>query len=526
MLGGLIGGLWGAPGGPLSTTPRGCGGAGGAGLAARAAPAASARDEQATLEEENVTRGVVQWGWFAVAGIAESAASLALFRENHCTCEPQSTFLFYMALSWFWFLHCSPLSDVVVGLILLKRTLGRYGQHEDVSQWACHALCKLAEDPESARLLGGDQSSKRTRSQSYSQDRPPPTAASAPGEEDVCVVNELIQVLSCHTNHEDVLEECIAALGIIAAFEDNNHVVATINTKQSAQPGSTDASVYQPLYKAVSKHAKSESITEVAFQLISSICKTRTEECLLAIGECGLAKYLPAQLTKFGSNGSIAVTGTEAIAALCSVEGLAIKMANSYGAVAAVVYASGEHPFDAAVVNACLDALIAISRSDSGVLAKFRSENVALCLLQILRANMETQVTIVRKVLLHVVTLAEDDGCRDQFAANALVAGAATSSRGGGSGSGGGTDRSSIAEVVIQALMLNEADKEVCVLGFNALTVLCGGVLSLEYSHVRGNSPRTREGDGAGPSAASPDKATAQSSNLFFGLTKRSKESG
>jgi hypothetical protein len=429
-----------------------------------AAPSLDVAPQQSKLiaddGEEAVVRGVVQWAWFAVAGIAEVPSSLNIFRENN-------------------------------GLQLCKRTLSRYGQHEDVAQWACHALCKLAEAPECASCLGQSTS-------------------------DVFIVNELIQILSCHVASEDVLEECISALGMIAGYEENNLVIATLNLESQDD----NADVYCPLFRALSKHHQNETVTEVTLFLLAKLCQPKVDKQLLVVDKSGLAKLVPQQLLKYASNPAIALSGSTILSCLCSQDDIANKLLNSYHAIAAIVAVCMQHYVDSGVVDQCLDALITMTRlCDSSVLVRLRAENVCVCMFHVLWANMETNSLIAKKALAFIAALADDDVCRGQFAAYSLQVGPQR--------------QASIAEIVIQCLMLNEGDRDAAVLGFNAITVLCGGVLTLEQATLPqsraefyDSSPQGRQGMlAAVASPVSPGQSSSSSnSSTFFSFTKKAHE--
>lgn len=76
--------------------------------------------------EATATRGAVQWGWYAVAGLAQNRDTVKAFLTTNV-------------------------------IKVLKSSLERYGVLEGAAQWTCHAAGNLARDPDCAALLGNSQ---------------------------------------------------------------------------------------------------------------------------------------------------------------------------------------------------------------------------------------------------------------------------------------------------------------------------------------------------------------------------------
>lgn len=76
--------------------------------------------------EATATRGAVQWGWYAVAGLAQNRNAVKTFLTTNV-------------------------------IKVMKTSLERYGVLEGAAQWTCHAASNLARDPECAVLLGHPQ---------------------------------------------------------------------------------------------------------------------------------------------------------------------------------------------------------------------------------------------------------------------------------------------------------------------------------------------------------------------------------
>jgi len=76
--------------------------------------------------EATATRGAVQWGWYAVAGLAQNRETVKAFLTTNI-------------------------------IKVIKSSLERYGVLEGAAQWTCHAASNLAHDPDCAALLGHPQ---------------------------------------------------------------------------------------------------------------------------------------------------------------------------------------------------------------------------------------------------------------------------------------------------------------------------------------------------------------------------------